>query len=628
MSTTADRVLETLQRYELTRDGPTEYRANSPLRPGANSHSFKLTLDDATGEKGAYYDHVSGERGSLYELAAALGIETGAAPVADTKRAYKDLDDYAAAHGVPGDVLRAAGWQDAAAYQGRPALAFKTRTGLRYRFLDGEKPPYKSVAGYQSSWYGLERALMLAEETWLPLVLCNGEISTVVGQHYRVPACCITGGGERGIPDGLLAELKARHDGPVLIAMDCDGKGRQAAATIHAQLPTASIVDLGLGDKGDLADFCALHRDEAGVALVHRQSATPAQETRAGEPALDTGPLAAAIQGLQAAMRQDAKLRRQADLDRLIADARAEIDRLSMATAKPQIVSFADLSTQNHRALEWALQHPDPVQGLRSRIPTLDKALGGFLPEVYVIYGATSMGKSWMCVSLVREFISQGPGLIVTTESDPRRWQIRLAASLTKIPADAIETGMLTPEQARDYRRSLDWLSTLKCHALANGAPTPAQVRAAVLSGLDSYGYKWVVVDSASKMAAPGTSNIYDRTTAVSDGLQSLYQEINLPVICTTQVGRDVAERGNKMPQLEDGYGGGVIEHNAGVVLGLYRHQYYVEKGTAQPSPEYPPTMTLARILKNRWRPGAQVNSVRLNFVAASGFYEMQGESA
>lgn len=635
MTTTGQRVLDYLKAYDLQDSGGDQYRANSPLRPGSNSHGFTLTVS-ADGEHGAFQCKVTGESGSLYALAERLDIPTpdGITPVQDTKRAYRDLADYAKAHGSTADVFRAAHWADvqqkydAKLKRERPALAFKTANGTRYRFIDGEKPTYKSETGFKACWYGLDRALIL-HENFLPLVLCNGEASTIVAQALGIPACCVSGG-EQVYPAALVAELKSRYQDKVLIALDCDDTGRKAAQAIKAQLVgmDATVIDLGLGDKGDLADFCMLHGADTAEKLLHRQSVTPAQETPYVASGSDTAPLSAALTALTAHLKQEAKAQKAADLTLLLAQAQSEIDRLTMKTAAPTILSFSDLSRDNLTQLDWVLANPDPIQGLRSRIPSLDKAVGGFLPEVYVIYGATSMGKSWLAVSLCREFITQGTGLIVTTESNPKRWQTRLVASLTHIDAERIETGMLSPDEQKQVRASYDYLATLHCHAVANGSPTPAQVRAAFLAGADKYDYKWLLVDSGSKMSAPGATSIYDKTTAVSDGLQSLYQEVNVPIIVTSQVGRDVASRDNKMPQLEDAYGGGVIEHNAGVVIGLYRHQYYVEKGTANINADFPPNMTLARLLKNRWRPGSQVNTVKLAFVGASGFYEMGRETA
>lgn len=70
---TADLVLAVLERYGLKKLGQGRYRCNSPFRPQSNSGAFALTIKD--GEHGVYFDFVSKETGTLYDLAKRLGIE-------------------------------------------------------------------------------------------------------------------------------------------------------------------------------------------------------------------------------------------------------------------------------------------------------------------------------------------------------------------------------------------------------------------------------------------------------------------------------------------------------------------------------------------------------------------------
>lgn len=274
---TAAAVLAALEPYALKQEHDGKYRCNSPLRPGANSHSFTLTIDDS--EHGAYYDHRSGEQGSLYDLADKLDIpRPQRAAIQDTKRLYSGIDDYARAHGIPVDVLRAPPWSwRQVTYQSRPALEYPTLSGRRWRFLDADGTPdknsYTSPRGYQRCWYGVTDRL----RSWLkfpgnPLVICNGEISTIAAQVVAVPAIAMTGG-EKALPENLINELRSitDTDREILVAFDCDDTGRtygiESAKNLRAAGYSARTIDLGLGNKGDLADFCMLHGQDALPAL-------------------------------------------------------------------------------------------------------------------------------------------------------------------------------------------------------------------------------------------------------------------------------------------------------------------------------------------------------------------------
>lgn len=629
MTTTAERVLLALQPYNLKSEGTGKYRCNSPLRPNSDSHAFTLTIQP-DGEHGAYKDHARPEdRGSLYDLADLLNVETNRVHVDNTKREYADLEEYAVAHGVTAEIMRKAGWQDRKMVKDkgvdRPALPFHTANGTRYRFIDGVKglAPYKSDFGYKSCWYGLARAVEMARKQGIPLVLCNGEVSTVVAQAHDIPAAAITNG-EKKYPNELLQELLKTWDGSFWIAMDCDSTGKHAAKEIADQLigREVTIIDLGLTNGGDLADLCRLFGDEARVELGKRAVTLPPSEA----PASAVEALAKTLSELKGEIRKDERMKDGARLETLLAQAQAEIDRVSMNAAKPMVVSFADVARENKEELVYRVENPNPIQGLRSNIPSLDLAVGGFEPEIYVILGATSMGKSTLAVSITREFILQAPGFIATTESNPNRWFNKLVGSITRIPSDQIETGRLDQRQHASINAQYDRLQALGCDLLKHGSPTISQLRAGLLEGMEKRGYEWCIVDSISKFRHPGANSIYDRMSYVNDGIQELMQELNIPFLMTSQVGRDVGSRpaGQKMPTIDDAYGSGVIEHNAGVVLGLYNHQYYVDLGTETPNDNFPEGTADARILKNRWRGNARISAVKLLYVGGAGFYEVE----
>lgn len=270
---TAHQVLLALASYNLKQEGQNKWRCNSPLRPGSDSHAFVITITDD--EHGAYKDFVTEEKGSLYDLAKHLGIALPSAiPAHDTKRPFAGLDDYARAHGLTGEILTLYGWREVM-YKGRPALEYPTATGRRWRFIDGKKgadfPKYVSEVGYERCWYGLDARLNDYLSAGSPLLLCNGEISTITAFNYGVPAFAMTGGEKAEIPANLVSQLKgylAKYPNvEIIIAMDCDKTGRKSASGIESQFQRegfkARAVDLGLGTGGDLADFCMLYQQDA-----------------------------------------------------------------------------------------------------------------------------------------------------------------------------------------------------------------------------------------------------------------------------------------------------------------------------------------------------------------------------
>ncbi len=208
---TAENVIAALQPFNLREEGHGKYRCNSPFRPGSDSMTFTLVINSP--EHGAFHDfHPSANpaSGSLYDLAKLLGVPLPATiPIESTKRQYAGLDDYARAHGIDGDTLRAWHWRETV-IENRPALEFLTPTGARWRFIDGVKGKavYKSVPGYSRCWYRLGNDLKQMLQDGKPLVLCNGEISVIAGRAHSLAALAMTGGEKGEIPADLFEQLK------------------------------------------------------------------------------------------------------------------------------------------------------------------------------------------------------------------------------------------------------------------------------------------------------------------------------------------------------------------------------------------------------------------------------------
>lgn len=275
-ASTAERVLQALEPFGLRKEGPSEYRSNRPWKPGSDSLGLAVKIDGP--EHGSYFDHVDGTGGSLYDLAKKLKISPQKPTSSNGSKPAASLEEYARAHGVDPSVFEAAGWREEPyPYSGpdhnRPALRFKTLSGERWRFLDGEKPKFKSSLGYQACWYGLKRAAEAAKNGNGALVLCNGEPSVVAGQHYGLSACAVTGGEHSTIPERLLGELTASFpEGDIILTPDCDETGHKWAKGLEKQLTEAGYNVFALelnGSKGfDLADFCALHQEKSQENLA------------------------------------------------------------------------------------------------------------------------------------------------------------------------------------------------------------------------------------------------------------------------------------------------------------------------------------------------------------------------
>lgn len=607
---TAQKVLQKLSGYSMHGRGP-EYRSRSPFRAESDDPSFSLLIEDD--EHGTWLDHVTNRGGSLYELAEHFGIETPKrVQVESSKRPYTSMADYAAFKGIPVEALQEAKWREVL-YMDRPAIEFNTAGGRRWRFLDGNKPKFISEKGYKACWYGLVRAVHLAKETQQPLVICNGEPSVIVAQHFGVAACAITGGESKNIAPELLHELTETWKGEIVIAMDCDTAGNTGASK-YAEALTAvgakfKIVDLMLSSGGDIADFCKLHTTDTVKAL----NALGAVKVKAQPVNVDDKTLKQVLAELTAATKEDESL------DELLARAQKEIDRLALIAKGAGVVSAKSLVDELHKEFEEAIKRKGQVPGFRSGMPSLDVLAGGWQKgRLYVFLAATGVGKSTVTSSIVYPFIRQGRGLIIPTETTAKVWLNKMAAYRAGVTTDAIEDGRVAQDKLSALAGAWGTLESDNVNFLQEKSPTPAQI----IANVRANAYDWIVIDSLSNLNDPTARAIFDNVSSAAD-LAAELSVMGICVIATAQVGRNLEGRKIRKPEINDGKGSGRIEENADVVFGLYRHDLEVLRGQAEAMPDVYQEGTInIECLKHRHRGASEGRNVQPLFIGGMGIYE------
>ncbi len=97
-----------------------------------------------------------------------------------------------------------------------------------------------------------------------------------------------------------------------------------------------------------------------------------------------------------------------------------------------------------------------------------------------------------------------------------------------------------------------------------------------------------VVIDYLQLMTSAGGKGVCgdNRQQAVSDisrMLKIMAKELQVPVLCLSQLSRANEKREDKRPMLSDLRESGAIEQDADIVMFLYRDDYYKRIGEAQP---------------------------------------------
>lgn len=223
----------------------------------------------------------------------------------------------------------------------------------------------------------------------------------------------------------------------------------------------------------------------------------------------------------------------------------------------------------------------------------LTRKLGGWRRgKLYIAAGRPGMGKSAFLTAAAMQVAEQGLGaLLFSAEMDRDELGERVLAVEAGLNCQHVGAGKLGADQWRELSRAVRDASPRPMAVAHQPGARIGDIRAAVRRVQRTFRQRGVaelglvVVDYLQLLdgeRASGESREHEVST-LSKRLAWLAGEFNVPVLCASQLNRQVETRPNKRPQLSDLRESGAIEQDAYAVLFLYRDEYYRGKESQHP---------------------------------------------
>ncbi len=239
------------------------------------------------------------------------------------------------------------------------------------------------------------------------------------------------------------------------------------------------------------------------------------------------------------------------------------------------------------------------IPGLSTGLADLDRVtLGLNKGELILIAARPGMGKTSIALNMALHVALNLHETVAIFSLEMSREQLvmRLLSRAALVPAQNLLTGQLSDPQWHDITDAAAALSATDIRIDDNPTLTVSDMNAACRR-VQNLGL--VVIDYLQLMQSAGSGHSWSnesRTQAVSDMsrmLKIMAKELNVPVICLSQLSRANEARQDKRPMLSDLRESGAIEQDADVVIGLYRDGYYNKESEN-------PNLAEAIVLKNR----------------------------
>lgn len=172
----------------------------------------------------------------------------------------------------------------------------------------------------------------------------------------------------------------------------------------------------------------------------------------------------------------------------------------------------------------------------------------------------------------------------------------RLVCSHSEVESDKIKTGALN---GIEFQRIVASVNEMQKHVMVIDDQAGLKItdmRARARRMKETHNIGLLIIDYLQLITGSGSfrgqENRQNEISEISRLLKNLARELNIPVICLSQLSRKVEERQGHRPMMSDLRESGSIEQDSDIVMFLLRREYY--------DPNDKPGMAELIVAKNR----------------------------
>lgn len=218
------------------------------------------------------------------------------------------------------------------------------------------------------------------------------------------------------------------------------------------------------------------------------------------------------------------------------------------------------------------------LPGLSTGLVDLDKQINGLNKSDLVLIAARpGMGKSSIALNIAQSVAKKSGKAVVMFSLEMSKVQLasRLLSNESFVDNQLLLTGKLSEEDWEKLGLAASALSQTDIRLDDNPSITVTEMNAKCRR-VENLGL--VIIDYLQLMTSATGKVTENRVTAVGEisrSLKIMAKELNVPVICLSQLSRANESRADKRPMLSDLRESGSIEQDADEVIFIYRDDYY-----------------------------------------------------
>ena len=266
----------------------------------------------------------------------------------------------------------------------------------------------------------------------------------------------------------------------------------------------------------------------------------------------------------------------------------AQLTQLRRDEESTGLVPMADVLKSSVTSIIEDIRHGD-LGKLKLGFPKLDSMLGGLGPgTIHILAARPGMGKTALALNMAMNVAANQKTVVIFSleMTNDELGKRLLSSAMSKPVRDIANSSTLSESDRNEMDQALAKLRDYPMYFYDRPNIEPGTMKG-LIQQLMSTGRKpsLIFVDYIQLINAkglPGRSR-NDEVAAISRNFKLLAKELEIPIICLSQLSRESAKRTDHTPQISDLRDSGAIEQDADTIMFVDRPGYHPQKDNNTP---------------------------------------------
>ncbi len=276
----------------------------------------------------------------------------------------------------------------------------------------------------------------------------------------------------------------------------------------------------------------------------------------------------------------------QGNIEDFLQEVEAGFFKLTNQAKNNKMVSLKQALYENLKELEKPARAKGEITGISTGFPSMDRKLLGLQPgQLILIAARPGMGKTAFALNWAVAASRQTNSAVAvfSYEMMYAELSMRLLASEACVDSRKLKTKEFNEVDLRSISSAIQKLSNLKLYINDSGSTNLMDIRSYCRKLKAEQGLAMIIVDYLQIMPMHVKKQNREQEIAeLSRGFKMLANELEVPVVCLSQLNRSAASRTDKRPALEDLRESGSLEQDANIVCLIHRDEYYTKEASTK----------------------------------------------